>query len=73
MLALEFATVVAADLALLSAYRAGNELELHDCLIESQAILNSLAARSQVVLHANRELAESIERLSKHVNLIHSL
>lgn len=70
MLALEFTTVLAADMALLSAYRAGIAAELHDCLIESEAILNSLHHRSQVVLQTNRELIAAMTRLEKHINII---
>lgn len=54
----------------LSAYHTGLELELHDCLMESEAILNSLHHRSQSVLHCNRDLTAAMNQLEKHIHII---
>ena len=70
MLALECVTVIAADMALLAAYHTGLDIELHDCLMESEAILNSLQHRSQAVLRCNRDLTVAMTQLEKHVRFI---
>ena len=66
---LEYATVVAADMALLSALKAGDDQELHDCLIESESILNSIMLR-QVSDHAG--LTNSMATLARHIEYIKS-
>ena len=64
---LEHATIVAADLALLSAYKADDELVLHDCLMESESILNSIMLR-QIDDHPG--LSHSVATLARHIKYI---
>jgi hypothetical protein len=66
---LTFATVLAADIALLSAYKTGNELELHDCLLESESILNSIMAQT---IPNHDALVLSMVKLARHIEIIKS-